>query len=283
MHGTSSFLFKSLNGLHWIIKTSVSSICIVVWNPANNEIDRLIDISFRHFIHTYTKASILVSSLTFPLIESILWSPCELNCRPLSAIAHSLFLQAMTNRSNTRTFCGCTIDRLLHQDDAYIFITGAQKHSDTPAGKTYVVYNIRIGVKLLAFPSLIDGTAMLTTSMERILKLNDDTANLNRFESLYANFILRLLCLLYPRSTRLVRNWECYALLICIILIEKISSNSRLRCTSDSSQGWLGHGGKAEKNASNLFEPCCQASRAWTRPCVPPIYWKRRCLGKSNL
>ncbi|KAI9249736.1 hypothetical protein BDA99DRAFT_589927 [Phascolomyces articulosus] len=50
----------------------------------------------------------------------------------------------MNNRSSTRASCGCTIDRLLRQEEAYIFITGAQKQSDTPAGKTYIAYNIRI-------------------------------------------------------------------------------------------------------------------------------------------
>ncbi|ORZ03826.1 hypothetical protein BCR43DRAFT_451438 [Syncephalastrum racemosum] len=41
--------------------------------------------------------------------------------------------------------CNCSLDRMLRQDDAYIFITGAQKQSDAPAGKSYVAYSIRTG------------------------------------------------------------------------------------------------------------------------------------------
>ncbi|KAI9318017.1 hypothetical protein BX666DRAFT_1856028 [Dichotomocladium elegans] len=40
--------------------------------------------------------------------------------------------------------CNCAIDRLLRQDVAYIFITGAQKQSDTPTSKNYITYTIRI-------------------------------------------------------------------------------------------------------------------------------------------
>lgn len=42
--------------------------------------------------------------------------------------------------------CGCNIERALHHDEAYIFITGAQKQSDMPGGKSYIAYHIRIGV-----------------------------------------------------------------------------------------------------------------------------------------
>ncbi|KAI8138270.1 hypothetical protein BJV82DRAFT_717501 [Fennellomyces sp. T-0311] len=50
----------------------------------------------------------------------------------------------MNSRPSSRASCGCSIDRLLRQEEAYIFITGAQKQSDTPAGKSYIAYNIRI-------------------------------------------------------------------------------------------------------------------------------------------
>ncbi|KAI7860990.1 hypothetical protein BDC45DRAFT_10740 [Circinella umbellata] len=49
----------------------------------------------------------------------------------------------MNNRQSI-TSCGCSIERLLRQEETYIFITGAQKQSDTPAGKTYIAYSIRI-------------------------------------------------------------------------------------------------------------------------------------------
>ncbi|CDH57023.1 sorting nexin-41 [Lichtheimia corymbifera JMRC:FSU:9682] len=46
--------------------------------------------------------------------------------------------------NNTAKACGCSIDRILFQDEQYIFITDAQKQSDTPAGKSYVAYSIRL-------------------------------------------------------------------------------------------------------------------------------------------
>lgn len=48
--------------------------------------------------------------------------------------------------NNTAKACGCSIDRILFQDEQYIFITDAQKQSDTPAGKSYVAYSIRLSV-----------------------------------------------------------------------------------------------------------------------------------------
>ncbi|RCI04118.1 Autophagy-protein 20 [Rhizopus stolonifer] len=50
----------------------------------------------------------------------------------------------MTNRSSLKPTCGCAIDRLLRHDDCFIFITGAQKQSDSP-GKSYIAYHLRIG------------------------------------------------------------------------------------------------------------------------------------------
>ncbi|CAO3643279.1 unnamed protein product [Cunninghamella blakesleeana] len=40
--------------------------------------------------------------------------------------------------------CTCNINCLLSTNDNFIFITGSQKQSDTPAGKSYVTYNIRL-------------------------------------------------------------------------------------------------------------------------------------------
>ncbi|KAI8880511.1 PX-domain-containing protein [Backusella circina FSU 941] len=52
----------------------------------------------------------------------------------------------MSQRNSfTKSSCGCSIERLIHREDAYIFITGAQKQSDSPAGKSYIAYHIRIG------------------------------------------------------------------------------------------------------------------------------------------
>lgn len=51
----------------------------------------------------------------------------------------------MSNRNSLKPSCGCNIERALHHDDAYIFITGAHKQSDSPSGKSYIAYNIRIG------------------------------------------------------------------------------------------------------------------------------------------
>lgn len=55
----------------------------------------------------------------------------------------------MSNRNSLKPSCGCNIERALHHDDAYIFITGAHKQSDSPSGKSYIAYNIRIGVKCI--------------------------------------------------------------------------------------------------------------------------------------
>jgi sorting nexin-4 len=58
----------------------------------------------------------------------------------------------MSQRNSfTRTGCGCSIERLIHREDAYIFITGAQKQSDSPSGKSYIAYHIRIGVSFFFF------------------------------------------------------------------------------------------------------------------------------------
>ncbi|KAI8997906.1 hypothetical protein BDB01DRAFT_772871 [Pilobolus umbonatus] len=48
----------------------------------------------------------------------------------------------MTQRKSS---CGCNIERALHRDENYIFITGAHKQSDSPTGKSYIAYHIRIG------------------------------------------------------------------------------------------------------------------------------------------
>jgi hypothetical protein len=52
----------------------------------------------------------------------------------------------MSQRNSLKPTCGCNIERALHQDESYIFITGAQKQSDMPGGKSYIAYHIRIGV-----------------------------------------------------------------------------------------------------------------------------------------
>ncbi|KAG2229614.1 hypothetical protein INT48_004075 [Thamnidium elegans] len=52
----------------------------------------------------------------------------------------------MSNRNSLKPTCDCAIDRALHRDENYIFITGAQKQSDSPSGKSYIAYYIRIGV-----------------------------------------------------------------------------------------------------------------------------------------
>ncbi|KAI8977608.1 hypothetical protein BDF20DRAFT_821786 [Mycotypha africana] len=41
--------------------------------------------------------------------------------------------------------CGCHIERALFRDESYIYITGAEKQSDSPSGKSYITYHIRIG------------------------------------------------------------------------------------------------------------------------------------------
>jgi sorting nexin-4 len=52
----------------------------------------------------------------------------------------------MSQRNSLKPSCGCSIERALHRDENYIFITGAQKQSDSPSGKSYIAYHIRIGV-----------------------------------------------------------------------------------------------------------------------------------------
>lgn len=54
--------------------------------------------------------------------------------------------------NNTAKACGCSIDRILFQDEQYIFITDAQKQSDTPAGKSYIAYSIRLSVNGKSLP-----------------------------------------------------------------------------------------------------------------------------------
>ncbi|KAG0165718.1 Sorting nexin, cytoplasm-to-vacuole targeting pathway/endosomal sorting [Apophysomyces sp. BC1034] len=47
------------------------------------------------------------------------------------------------HRNSWKATCGCPVDRALHHDDNYIFITDAQRQSS--GGKTYTAYHIRIG------------------------------------------------------------------------------------------------------------------------------------------
>ncbi|CEP15437.1 hypothetical protein [Parasitella parasitica] len=51
----------------------------------------------------------------------------------------------MSQRNSLKLSCGCNIERALHHDENYIFITGAQKQSDSTSGKSYIAYHIRIG------------------------------------------------------------------------------------------------------------------------------------------
>ncbi|OBZ87445.1 Sorting nexin-41 [Choanephora cucurbitarum] len=52
----------------------------------------------------------------------------------------------MSHRNSfVKSGCGCSVERVLIQDESYIFITGAQKQSDSPSGKAYFAYHIRIG------------------------------------------------------------------------------------------------------------------------------------------
>ncbi|KAI8373876.1 hypothetical protein BD560DRAFT_393826 [Blakeslea trispora] len=51
----------------------------------------------------------------------------------------------MSNRNSFKPGCNCSVERAVHQDGSYIFITSAQKQSDSPSGKTYFAYHIRIG------------------------------------------------------------------------------------------------------------------------------------------
>ena len=61
------------------------------------------------------------------------------------------FFISLYNMSHRNSFvksgCGCSVERVLIQDESYIFITGAQKQSDSPSGKAYFAYHIRIGVR----------------------------------------------------------------------------------------------------------------------------------------
>ncbi|KAI7902476.1 uncharacterized protein BX663DRAFT_511192 [Cokeromyces recurvatus] len=50
----------------------------------------------------------------------------------------------MSQRNSLKLTCGCNIERALFQDNNYIFITGAQKQSDSSSGKSYIAYHIRI-------------------------------------------------------------------------------------------------------------------------------------------
>lgn len=52
----------------------------------------------------------------------------------------------MTNRNSLKPSCECSIDRLLQHEDIFIFITEAQKQSDSFSGKSYITYHLRIGV-----------------------------------------------------------------------------------------------------------------------------------------
>ncbi|KAG1466308.1 hypothetical protein G6F46_008170 [Rhizopus delemar] len=51
----------------------------------------------------------------------------------------------MTNRNSLKPSCECSIDRLLQHEDIFIFITEAQKQSDSFSGKSYITYHLRIG------------------------------------------------------------------------------------------------------------------------------------------
>ncbi|CAO3678848.1 unnamed protein product [Umbelopsis vinacea] len=50
-------------------------------------------------------------------------------------------------KPNDTMNCGCAIDRALHRQGNFIYITGAQKQSD--GGSNYVAYNIRVGLLTL--------------------------------------------------------------------------------------------------------------------------------------
>lgn len=83
----------------------------------------------------------------------------------------------MSQRHSLKPTCGCAIDRLLRHDETYIFITGAQKQSDSPSGKSYIAYCLRIGVR-----HSNNFIKELLIYKCRILKLNVDIANLNHLE-----------------------------------------------------------------------------------------------------
>ena len=71
--------------------------------------------------------------------------------------------------------CGCSIERLLRQEETYIFITGAQKQSDTPAGKSYIAYSIRTGVSLEFYSISVLFKWFKFYLDERINKINELT------------------------------------------------------------------------------------------------------------
>ncbi|KAI9470999.1 MAG: hypothetical protein EXX96DRAFT_586476 [Benjaminiella poitrasii] len=50
----------------------------------------------------------------------------------------------MSQRNSLKPTCGCNIERALFHDNNYIFITSAQKQSDSSSGKSYIAYHIRI-------------------------------------------------------------------------------------------------------------------------------------------
>lgn len=85
----------------------------------------------------------------------------------------------MSQRNSLKPSCDCAIDRALHHDENYIFITGAQKQSDSPSGKSYIAYHIRIGVNVI---SLGFNENSFLTLTHRILKRNEDIVNLNLLE-----------------------------------------------------------------------------------------------------
>lgn len=67
----------------------------------------------------------------------------------------------MSQRNSLKPSCGCNIERALHHDENYIFITGAQKQSDSPSGKSYIAYHIRIGVSIVARSPFFVSVAMV--------------------------------------------------------------------------------------------------------------------------
>lgn len=95
----------------------------------------------------------------------------------------------MSNRNSLKPTCDCAIDRALHRDENYIFITGAQKQSDSPSGKSYIAYYIRIGVNVnqLIYLFLSITHDLLSPPVffcNRISRRNEDTVNSNPLERL---------------------------------------------------------------------------------------------------
>lgn len=94
----------------------------------------------------------------------------------------------MSNRNSLKPTCDCAIDRALHRDENYIFITGAQKQSDSPSGKSYIAYYIRIGVNVnqLSYLFLNNSRPPLPPFFfcNRILRRNEDIVNSNPLERL---------------------------------------------------------------------------------------------------